>query len=235
MVPRMFVSSGVSCRLCRLLQILLLGLFLYAPSVAKADQLVLIDFDSPPPPNLYASQGVFLTTILINANGSGQGTFGGVVLLPTPAAVSPPQAAFAAQVNPLFNGVNGISGQFVFTTSEGVLVLAATQLVSFNVVGTQGTWTVLFFDTTNQIASDLQTGLITTITGNTDQLVVFSTSAGIGRFVFIPSGLNVLEGIDNLQFEATSVPEPTSLLLLSIGIGLSAATRYKRFRGHSKQ
>lgn len=236
MLPRLFLSSGFSSHLFRLFQILLLAFFLYAPAVVKADPLVLIDFDSPLPSDLYASQGVFVTTILINANGTGQGTFSGVLLLPTPNAVSPPQAAFAAQVNPLFNGVNGISGQFMFTTSDGVLVPAATQFVSFNVVGSQGTWTVLFFDTTNPFGADLQTGLITTITGNTDQLVVFSTSAGIGRFVFIPSGLNVLEGIDNLQFKATSVPEPATLLLLTLGAGgLSAATRYKRFRSHSKE
>ena len=235
MVSRQFLSSAVRWRLFRLSQILLLALFLYAPGVVKGDQLVLIDFDSPLPLDAGQSQGVFLSTILINASGTGQGTFGGVVLLPTAAAVSPPQAAFAAQVNPLFNGVNGISGQFLFTTSEGVVVPAATQSVSFNVVGSQGTWTVLFFDTTNPIASDLQTGLIATFTGNTDQLVVFSTSAGIGRFVFIPSGLNVFEGIDNLQFEATSVPEPATLLLLTLGVGgLLAATRYKRFRDHSK-
>lgn len=235
MLPRIFLSACVSRHLFRLVQILALALFLYVPSVVKADEVVLIDFDSPLPSDLAQSHGVSLFTLLINANGSVQGTFGGVVLLPTPAAVSPPQAAFAAQVNPLFNGVNGIVAQFVFTTSEGVLVPAGTQQVSFNVVGSQGTWTVLFFDTTNLLPFDIQSGLIATITGNTDQAVVFSTSAGIGGFVFIPSGLNVLEGIDNLQFEATSVPEPASLLLLTIGVGgLLARKRYKRFHSRSK-
>lgn len=235
MLPRIFFSACVSRPLFRPVQILALALFLYVPSVVKADEVVLIDFDSPLPLELAQSQGVSLFTLLINANGSVQGLFGGVVLLPTPAAVSPPQAAFAAQVNPLFNGVNGIVAQFVFTTSEGVLVPAGTQQVSFDVVGSQGTWTVLFFDTTNQLFFDIQSGLIATITGNTDQAVVFSTSAGIGGFVFIPSGLNVLEGIDNLQFEATSVPEPASLLLLTIGVGgLLARKRYKRFHSRSK-
>ena len=236
MLPRISFSSGLRWNLFRLVPLLLLALFLYVPSVVKADQLVLIDFDSPRPNDSYQSQGVFLTTLTIDANGNGSGIFGGVVLLPTAAAVSPPQAAFAAPVNPLFNGRTGISGQFMFKTSEGVEVLASTQFVSFNVVGSQGTWTVLFFDTTNISPFDIQTGLIKTITGNTDQLVVFSTSAGIGRFVFIPSGLNVLEGIDNLQFEPTSVPEPASLLLLTIGIGgLFTSTVCKRFRHRSKQ
>ena len=200
------------------MQISVLALFLYVPGVVKADQLVLINFDSPQPSDGYQSQGVLLTTFLLRSDGTGSGGFDGVALLPTPAAVSPPQAAFPTHVNPLFEGVNGISGVFVFKTSEGVIVPAATQFVSFNVVASQGTWTVLFFDTTDAFTSDLQTGLLTMITGNTDQLVVFSNSAGIGRFVFIPSGLNVLEGIDNLQFEATSVPEPASSVLLTIGV-----------------
>ena len=236
MLPRLFLSC-VSRHLFRLVNILVLALFLYIPTVVKADEVVLIDFDSPLPLELAQSQGVSLFTILINpTNGGIQGFFGGVVLLPTPAAVSPPQAAFAAQVNPLSNTINGIVAQFVFTTSEGVLVQAGTQQVSFNVVGSQGTWTVLFFDTTNRLFFfDSQSGLIATITGNTDQAVVFSTSAGIGGFVFIPSGLNVLEGIDNLQFEATSVPEPASLLLLTLGVGgLLARKRYKRFHSRSK-
>lgn len=219
-MPRMYFSSGVGDHLFRLVQVLFVALFLYVPGVVKADQLVLIDFDSPLPPNLAQTKGILLTTVLLDENGIVVDPgFDGVVLLPTPAAVSPPQAAFATHVNPLFNGVNGISGEFLFTTSEGVLVPATTQFVSFNVVATQGTWNVLFFDSNN---------LITTITGNTDQLVVFSTAVGIRQFMFIPSGLNVLEGIDNLQFEATSVPEPGSLLLLAIGIGgLLARTRSK--------
>ena len=66
---------------------------------------------------------------------------------------------------------------------------------------------------------DSTTGLIGSITGNTDQVVSFSSAAGIHRFVFLPSGVNVPTGIDNLQFEATSVPEPASLVLLTVGIG----------------
>ena len=215
----------------RLIQLLVLTVVLCAPTVVRADPLVLLDFDTPLPSDLYQSQGVFLTTIFIDQQSGHASLFTGILLLPTPAAVSPPQAAFASQaVNPLFPGVNGINSQFMFTTSEGVVVPASTGSVSFNVVGSQGTWTVLFFDTTNPNAFDVQTGLIGSITGNTDQLVVFSSSVGIGRFVFLPSGLFVLEGIDNLQFEPTSVPEPSSLLLLAFGIaGLLASSRLSCF------
>lgn len=219
----------------RLIQLLVLAVILYAPAVVRADPLVLIDFDTPLPSDLYLSQGVFITTIFIDPSGP-VSIFTGLSLLPTPAAVSPPQAAFASQeINPQFPPIKGISGQFMFTTSEGVVVPGRTGFVSFNVVGSQGTWTALFFDTTNPNPFDVQTGLIGSITGNTDQLVVFSFSQGISRFVFIPSGLNVLEGIDNLQFEPTSVPEPASLLLLTFGIaGLLVRRRHERLHKSSK-
>ena len=213
----------------KLIQILALVLFLF-PVAVNADPLVLINFDTPLPNDLYSSQGVVLTTVGISQP-SGRGTLviTNLRLLATPAAISPPQAAFAVGVNPLFSGVTGIMGDFVFKIPEGIVVPAATQSVSFNVVGSQGTWTALFFDQTNKGSFDVQTGLIATITGNTDQLVVFSHAAGIRRFIFIPSGLNVLEGIDNLQFEATSVPEPSSVILITLGVGgLLARKRLRR-------
>ena len=203
----------------KLAQILALALFLCFPVVAKADPLVLINFDTPLPSDLYESQGVRLRTVGIEQP-SGRGTLiADMRVLPTPAAVSPPNAAFTIRINPLFQGVTGIVGDFVFRIPEGIVVFAATRSVSFNVVGSQGTWTALFFDQSNPHSFNVQTGLIATITGNTDQLVVFSHEAGIGRFIFIPSGLNVLEGIDNLQFETTFVPEPASLLLITLGVG----------------
>jgi len=156
-------------------QILALTFFLFSPALVKADPLVLIDFDSPLPPGaFYQSEGVVFHTVFVSPVGEIVGSINNVILLlPSPAAVSPPQGAFAAPINPLFNGVNGISAHFVFTTSEGVVVPASTQLVSFNVIGSQGTWTVLFFDTTNQIFADAHTGLIATFTGNTDQVGLY--------------------------------------------------------------
>jgi hypothetical protein len=201
-------------------QILALFLFLLSPALVKADPVV-INFDSPLPANaFYQSEGVVFHTVLASPSGELNGAINNVIaLLPSPAAVSPPNGAFAVPVNPQFNGVNGIMANFVFTTGENVVVPSTTQSLSFNVIGSQGTWTVLFFDITSDNHLDSTTGLIGTITGDTDQVVSFSFAAGIHRFVFLPSGVNIPEGIDNLQFEATSVPEPASLVLLTVGIG----------------
>jgi len=205
----------------KLAQILLLTVFLFVPALVKADPLVLINFDDPPPAPLqtYRAQGVELSTIFVDASLHVDGGINDISLRTTAAAVSPPQGAFPVSTNPQFNGINGINAFFVFTTSENVVVAGSTQTLSFNVIGSQGTWTILVFDMTNQSFVDLTTGLISQVTGNTDGLVSFSSPGGIGRFVFIPSHLNGTEGIDNLQFGATSVPEPASMLLLSLGVG----------------
>lgn len=201
-------------------QILALFLFFLSPALVKADPVV-IDFDSPLPPNaFYQPEGVVFHTVLADSTGELNGAINNViVLMASPAAVSPPNGAFATPVNPAFNGVNGIMANFVFTTDENVVVPSTTQSISFNVIGSQGTWTVLFFDITSDNHLDSTTGLIGTVTGDTDQVVSFSFAAGIHRFVFLPSGVNLPEGIDNLEFEATSVPEPASLVLLAAGIG----------------
>ena len=205
----------------KLTQVLVLTVFLFVPAFVKADPIVLITFDDPPPAPLqtYRSQGVELSTIFLDSSHHVDGAVNDITLRTTAAAVSPPQGAFPVSTNPQFNGINGLNANFVFTTSENVVVPGTTNSVSFNVIGSQGTWTVLFFDSSNQSFVDLTTGLISTITGDSDRLVTFSTTAGISRFVFIPSHLNGTEGIDNLSFGATSVPEPASMFLLSLGIG----------------
>ena len=211
----------------RFAQILAVALFLFAPALVKADP-VLIDFDSPlPSGGFYQAEGVQFVTLSVNPNGEFEGIGPGIRLLPSPAAVSPPNGAFAGLINPLSANINGISATFRFTGSE--LIPVTTPFVSFNVIGSQGTWTVLFFDETNQLGFDETNGLIGTITGNSDQVVTFSSNVGIRRFVFIPSTRNSLEGIDNLQFGPTSIPEPASLALLSFGIGGLLA--HKRRKG----
>jgi PEP-CTERM motif len=217
----------------KLIQILVLAVFLYVPALVKADSIVLINFDDPPPAPLqtYRSLGVELSTILLGPAGEVAGAINDIALLTSAAAVSPPQGAFPVAVNPLFNGINGLNANFVFTTSEGVVVPGGTNFISFNVIGSQGTWTILVFDDTNQSFVDLTTGLVSTFTGSTDQLFTIESPVPLSRFVFIPSQINGTEGIDNLQFEATSVPEPASMLLLSMGIGgLLAVKRRKRFQ-----
>lgn len=213
-------------------QILALFLFLLSPALVKADPVV-IDFDSPLPPNaFYEAQGVVFHTVVADLAGQLNGAINNVIVLaPSPAAVSPPNGAFAAPTNPNLNGVNGIMANFVFTTDENVVVPSTTTSISFNVIGSQGTWTVLFFDITSDNHLDSTTGLLTTITGNTDQVVSFSHAAGIHRFVFLSSGVNLPEGIDNLQFEATSVPEPASLILLTAGIGGALAHKRRKAIG----
>lgn len=209
----------------KFVKIVVLAVLLYIPAVVQADPLVLINFDDPIPPN----PGVFLTTIFFAPGGVFAGT-AGIVVQASPFAVSPPQAAFPFQLNPLSNDINGIQGRFAFFNPN--FQSATTSQVSFNVVGSQGTWTAFFFDQTNGSDSDFQTGLLGMITGDSDQLVVFSSSAGIHRFVLIPSAINAI-GIDNLQFNQPQIPEPASLVLLSLGVGGLLARKYRSRRSKS--
>ena len=133
-------------------------------------------------------------------------------------------------IDPLSNNINALLVSFVF--NEVGVVPGAPFVVSFNIIGSQGgTWHLLVFNETSQSIFDLTTGQTSYIRGTADQSfaaqVDFANS--ISHFIFIPSQQNGPEGIDNLQFTATAVPEPASMLLLSLGIGgLLALKRGKR-------
>jgi uncharacterized membrane protein len=79
----------------KLIKIVVLAGFLYLPIAVQADPLVSINFDTPLPSGSYLSQGLLLNTLLVNPlTGQADTVIAGIVLLPSPAAVSPPQAAF---------------------------------------------------------------------------------------------------------------------------------------------
>jgi hypothetical protein len=222
--------------------ILVLGVFLYFPSFVKADPIVLINFDdpSPAPLALYRSLGVEISTILIHPAGAGcprfdsqctvAGTINNIDLRATPAAVSAPQAAFPVAIDPLSGDINGILITFVL--DDVGVVPTSPFTVSLNIVGSQGgQWHLLVFNETSTDIFDLATGLTSHILGTADQSFAAEAdfASHISHMIFIPSRQNGPEGIDNLQFTATAVPEPASMFLLSLGVGgLFALKRRKR-------
>lgn len=214
-----------------LIKILVLAVFLCVPAFVKADPIILINFDDPSPAPLehYRSLGVEISTILLQPTDSlcpslifhcqVVGTINNIELRSSPSAVSPPQGAFAASIDPSSNLINGILVRFVI---DGVTVVPAEPFEVFlNIIGSDGgRWNLFFFNNTNQDISDLTTGLVGTVTNTADQSFGnHSDRLDISHFIFIPSRPNGPEGIDNLQFTATAVPEPASMLLLTLGIG----------------
>ena len=223
-------------------QILVLAVFLCAPAFVKADPVILINFDDPSPAPLetYRSMGVEISTILLEPTGAGcpfslsqctvVGTINDIALRSSPTAVSPPQGAFPAAIDPQSNLINGILVRFV--VNEAGVVPSEPFVVSLNIIGSQGgRWNLFFFNIQNQSIFDLTTGLTSHITGTANQpFGAHSDRLEISHIIFIPSQQNGPEGIDNLQFTATAVPEPASMILLSLGIGgLLAPKVRKRF------
>jgi hypothetical protein len=100
-----------------------------------------------------------------------------------------------------------------------------------NVIGSQGgQWHILVFNETSTDIFDLSTGLTSHILGTSDRSFAATMDfAQTHHIIFIPSSQNGPEGIDNFQFTATEVPEPASMLLLSLALGgLAAVKRRKR-------
>ncbi len=226
----------------RFIQILVLAVFLCAPAFVKADPVILINFDDPSPAPLqtYRSKGVEISTILLEPIDARcpflliqckvVGTINDIALRTSPSAVSPPQGAFPAAIDPASNLINGILVRFV--VGEVGVVPAEPFEVSLNIIGSQGgRWNLFFFNITNSSIFDLSTGQTSHITGTADQSFGdHSDRLEISHIIFIPAGPNGPEGIDNLQFTATAVPEPASMLLLSLGVGgLLALKGRKRF------
>lgn len=215
----------------KLIKLVVLTVFLCVPAFVKADPVILINFDDPSPAPLqtYRSLGVEISTILLEPLSSRcpsllsdcrvVGTINNIELRNSLAAVSPPQGAFAASIDPGSNLINGIMVRFV--VDEVGVVPSEPFVVSLNIIGSQGgRWHLFFFNEINQNIFDLTTGQFSHITGTADQSFgAHSDRLELSRFIFIPSQQNGPEGIDNLQFTATAVPEPASMFLLSLGVG----------------
>jgi len=222
-------------------RILVLGVFLLVPAFVKADPVIVINFDDPSPAPLdtYRALGVEFSTILLQPTGAGcplfdqqctvVGTINNIALRTSPAAVSPPQAAFPVTIDPSSNLINGILITFAFNGSNAVPGSPFTWML--NVIGSQGgQWHILVFNETSTDIFDLSTGLTSHILGTSDRSFAATMDfAQTHHIIFIPSSQNGPEGIDNFQFTATEVPEPASMLLLSLGLGgLAAVKRRKR-------
>ena len=222
-------------------RILVLAVFLLVPAFVKADPVIVINFDDPSPAPLdtYRALGVEFSTILLQPTGAGcplfdqqctvVGTINNIALRTSPAAVSPPQGAFPVTIDPSSNIINGILITFAFNGSNAVPGSPFTWML--NVIGSQGgQWHILVFNETSTDIFDLSTGLTSHILGTSDRSFAATMDfAQTHHIIFIPSSQNGPEGIDNFQFTATEVPEPASMLLLSLGLGgLAAVKRRKR-------
>jgi hypothetical protein len=176
---------------------------------------VLVDFDSP-----LISSGVSLNGGMTNADRTRLIDLGGgFVIRACDCADTPPNAAFGRPV-PM-----AVIGGTFYNVDVGIPP-APTNFVSLRVVGTvpgqTAFWSVLFYDRdvfSPRFGGDLDQGLIGSVNGTTDREVSFSYPTGIRSFLFLPSGLNVLnEGIDTLTFNPPQIPEPGTVILLGVGL-----------------
>src|SRR5689334_9971658 len=113
-----FPLRGGFCTMSKFIQLLVLAVFLYLPVAVQADPVVLINFDDPSPAPLqrYRSLGVEISTILLQPIDSRcpslinhcmvVGTINDIALRTSASAVSPPQGAFPAAIDPGSNLIN---------------------------------------------------------------------------------------------------------------------------------
>src|ERR1044072_3847509 len=196
----------------RFIQILVLAVFLCVPAFVKADPVIVINFDDPPPAPLqtYQSLGVQFSTILLQRTGAGcplfdqqctvVGTINNIDLRTSPAAISPPQGAFPVTIDPSTNLLNGILITFAFDQAPGV-VPGSPFTWMLNVIGSQGgQWHILVFNETSTNIFDLQTGLSSHILGTSDRSFAATMDfAQTHHIIFITSAQKGTEGIYNFK------------------------------------
>ena len=193
-------------------------------TVAQADT-VTITFDQPPcvalagggyPGDCYAGAGVIFNSDL---NG-GRFTSPQIAIAADSHAVSHPNVARAV------TGFTDVRGAFISAAGT----TGFTDFVSWDVTGSvhgQDPWEAMIFGTN---------GLLQSILGFSDQLVVFSRPDKDVVGLFMSMGTAV-QGMDNLNFNAlqgpsSATPEPSTLLLIATGAAVLARRR-RRVRAQS--